>query len=76
MVLMRQRMAYSGGQGEHSNFPPVLVVSLCHVDRTIVGIDISGDYRHHIPHIRPSGVRPLNHPERAESLGLFFWGGV
>ena len=31
------------------------------------------DVPRHYDYIRPSGVRPLNYPERAESVGLFFW---
>jgi hypothetical protein len=38
-------------------------------------IDVADVYSHHAD-IRPSGVRPLNYPERAESLGLFLWAGI
>jgi uncharacterized LabA/DUF88 family protein len=43
---------------------------------THVSVDIYDDYSHHWPHIRPSGVRPLNHPERVQKAwGFPFWGG-
>jgi hypothetical protein len=31
-------------------------------------------YSHHAPHIRPSGVRPLNHPECVQKAWGFFCG--
>ena len=40
------------------------------------GVDTSVDYSHHASHIRPSGVRPLNHPERVQKAWGFSFSGV
>ena len=38
-------------------------------------VDIEDAYSHHAPHIRPLGVRPLNHPERVQKAwGFPFFG--
>jgi hypothetical protein len=39
-----------------------------------MAVDMYGVYHDHEPHIRPSGVRPLNYPERVQKAWGFFYG--
>jgi hypothetical protein len=54
--------------------PQLSCIRLCAIGRGAymrhVCVDIYDDHSQHSPHIRPSGVRPLNYPEHVQKA----WG--